>query len=265
MHLRTFAAGKACWRRASTRLIRQAESFGEIDSSQAFQPTDLNLLLGPQARDVHELAKFHKKGFGLWSWKLPLLLSQLTELKSGDTLLYLDAGSSINRTEESIGRFREYVEFSREFGSLFFQQDLREAHWTKSELREEFPRKSDWETGQLLGGIHFLTSTRDTIELLQDANEIARKSNYFALQDPESSSIQIEDFIAHRHDQSVISLSAKSSGAFHIPDETYFAPNWDEDGWAYPIWASRLCSGNPSLKHSFLGRITRQLERRLPF
>ena len=265
VHLRTFAAGKACWRRSASRLMRQAADFGEIETSRAFEPSDLHSVIGKEARYVLELANDHKKGFGLWSWKLPLLLSQLKALRAGDTLLYLDAGSSLNRSEESIVRFSQYLELSREFGALFFQQDLIEAHWTKSELRETFTENSDWETGQLLGGIHLLTSTPWTINLLEEANEIARESNYFALKDPATSSTQNEDFVAHRHDQSVLSLTAKSLGAFHIRDETYFAPHWELDGIGYPIWASRLCSGNPDLRHSLFGRARRQLERRMPF
>jgi hypothetical protein len=45
-------------------------------------------------------------------------------------------------------------------------------------------------------------------------------------------------YIAHRHDQSILSLLVKKYGSIKIPDETYFAPDWSR-GINYPFWAVR--------------------------
>ena len=265
VHLRTFAAGKKCWNRAGKRLLGQSLSFDSIQSRIAFNAADLTHLLGEQAKGVLELSKLHKRGFGLWAWKIPLLLSQLRAIPRGETLLFLDAGSSLNSSQVSLKRFREYVSISKTYGSLFFQQALIESQWTKKELRATFGDIQHWNSGQLLGGIHFLTSYPATIQMIAEADEIARASGYLALQDAQPGSDQLESFVAHRNDQSVLSLTAKRHGAIAIPDETYFAPHWTRDGLDFPIWASRLCSGNPNLDHSLVSRIRRESERRLPF
>lgn len=137
--------------------------------------------------------------------------------------------------------------------------------WSKQELRAEFSGDEIWDSGQLLGGIHFLKSCQSTIDFLEESDDIASLNNFAALRDPLPGSEQHSSFVAHRHDQSVLSLGAKRRSFLSIPDETYFAPDWNGRGSNYPIWASRLCSGNPNLENTIFSRVRRELERRLPF
>jgi hypothetical protein len=265
VHFLTFAAGKPCWHRSAERLSAQSRSYEEIYQRTLVNPTNLGNLIGNLALEVLELSSHFGKGFGLWSWKLPLLMAALKEMPAGNLLMYLDAGSTLNSAITAKRRFRDYLEMANESEGLFFQQNLIESAWTKRELREEFSNASNWGTGQLLGGIHFLKSCPDTIEFLEHVNQIAAKDNFAALKDPGPKSSQLSEFIAHRHDQSVLSLAAKQRSFRIIRDETYFAPEWSSSGKDYPIWASRLCSGNPSLTNNVSGRLRRELERRQPF
>lgn len=186
-------------------------------------------------------------------------------MNSGETLIYLDAGSSLNSGTVSTNRLRQYVEMSANSGALFFQQKLTEKAWTKSSLRKTFPEDSHWESGQALGGIMVLNSSPVTLEFLDHISGLARHNNYEALLEPGVDEVQDDAFVAHRHDQSIISLAAKDTTFTMIPDETYFAPNWPQAGKDYPIWASRLCSGNDDLSGTIGNRVRREIERRLPF
>lgn len=205
------------------------------------------------------------RGFGLWSWKIPLISSKLDSMKDGSTLLFMDAGSSLNSSISAKARFSEYLEISKSGGGLFFQQNLLEAAWTKGLLHEDFPDQALWNSGQLLGGIHFLQATPENRNLFSDLRQFARRNSYEVLRDPIASDTQSPNFVAHRHDQSVISLGVKAAGLPFISDETYFAPHWYSHGADFPIWATRLCSGNPDVSYTLWSRLRREIERRLPW
>jgi hypothetical protein len=68
------------------------------------------------------MAEGNPRGFGLWSWKIPLLASALKKLPKGDVLMYLDAGSTLNTDERSRDRFRNYLEIAHDKGGCSFSK-----------------------------------------------------------------------------------------------------------------------------------------------
>lgn len=213
---------------------------------------------------LQDLIRSYPKGYGLWSWKLPILDHVFSRLNPGEFLVYLDVGSTLNFSTAAKIRFEYYIELAMQEGGVFFQQDLVEWQWSKSALREYFSEDKHWSTGQLLGGIQILHRTEKTETYLSRALAFSLLNGGQLLKDPESHVGELLDFRAHRHDQSLISLCAKEAGMAILQDETYFAPDWEVRGFDYPIWASRLCSGNPDLSGSLRQRIRHQIERRLP-
>jgi hypothetical protein len=162
-------------------------------------------------------------------------------------------------------RFSYYIQRAVDDGGLFFQQSLREDQWTKADLRVDFPNEALWNSGQLLGGIMLLSNSEKAMSFLNSTAELIEEDSFARLHDPLSAIQEVAGFRGHRHDQSVISLSAKHSEFAIIPDETYFAPHWESHGTNYPIWATRLCSGRPDLSTRLTSRILREVERRLIF
>jgi hypothetical protein len=82
------------------------------------------------------------------------------------------------------------------------------------------------------------------------------ESNFSNVTNPEIGSPQLPSFVDHRHDQSVWSCLLKSRGAHLIPDETYHAPMWSNEGASFPFWATRKCSGSPFVVgESLIGRL----------
>jgi hypothetical protein len=263
VELITFAAGKPCWKRAAARLEVQSHAFEEITSRHLISPMNLKEHIGDEFRDVLLMSEEVEKGFGLWSWKIPLISSKLDSMKDGSTLMFLDAGSTLNGSARGHARFLEYLDISESLGGLFFQQDFVESAWSKQLLRKDFPDDSAWQSGQLLGGIHFLNVSDENRELFRLLRHLAKENNYERLRDPSPVELHPSEFVAHRHDQSLISLGAKAAGLPYIPDETYFAPHWESRGEEFPIWATRLCSGNPDVSYRLTSRFRRELERRL--
>lgn len=231
---------------------------------QIWNEASLKNLPEQNRNSVFKLVSQHQKGFGLWSWKMPIIREGLRQAKPNDVIAYVDVGSTFNPSEMAIARLDEYVEMTSSTGALFFQQTLPEHQWSKNELRHVFGDESDWSSGQLLGGIQILRNTSTVRDFVDLACHLSLKDEGFLLRDPDAINEQSKDFIAHRHDQSIISLLAKRGRFAVIPDETYFAPEWRKNGANFPIWATRLCSGNGTLSRRIVPRVLREIERRLP-
>jgi hypothetical protein len=263
--LLTYAGGKPCWTRAAGRLARQAYQSDLFHSAEVW---DLSALESKNVRGhetVTHLRQQFRQGDGLWSWKPALIRHSLEKLNEGDFLVYLDAGCTLNTTPMARKRFSQYLEIANEADALFFQQAHLEKHWTKPTLRQHFPDPRIWETGQLLGGIQILCKSPRTTAYAEKAFDLSMQNNGELLKPFDQGVEPIEEIALHRHDQSIFSLVAKSFGFPTLQDETYFAPNWSHEGSEFPIWATRLCSGNPDLSMGLLSRARRELERRMPF
>jgi hypothetical protein len=160
----------------------------------------------------------------------------------------------------------DYFRLAVENGAMSFElPNHRESEWTKSDTR--FLVNSDpgaWSTPQRISGVILLQKTQENLDLLSEWLSAALlEDGRYADDSPSILPNQI-GFVEHRHDQSIWSLLAKKHGVYALPDETYFAPNWSEDGYAYPIWATRLRSGFEGLPIPVLRRVLRMLVNRIP-
>lgn len=263
----TYAGGKPCWLRSAERLRDQALGSDIVSSVNVWSKPMILERSSPMFRQAKRLSEKHPKGDGLWSWKIPILWESFEKLKIGETLLYIDAGSTINNsTYLSRERFRSYLDLARENGQLFFSQPgMSELHWSKQSLRKFDSTDLVWNGDQRLGGILFLNKHESSQRFLDMALEMAMDESGEGFLDPLESEMQLPEFKEHRHDQSIISIASKAQNAYAITDETYFAPKWRVDGADYPIWATRLCSGWNLTGHSFPHRVLREIERKLPF
>jgi hypothetical protein len=265
VRLLSFYGGKPCWKRSAERLESQADEFPQISSVSLWNPERLKDSDIPEKEAILDLAKEEPKGFGLWSWKLPIVREELMSLRDDELLLYLDSGCSLNSTPVALARFVDYMEIAASDDGMFFAQKLLESHWTKGELKSDFPDESLWIRGQLLGGIFFLNNSKRAVNFVHNVVDVMARNSFEALKNPKADQPQAQGFMEHRNDQSVISLSAKQAGLPVIEDETYFAPNWYSEGSSFPIWATRLCSGNGDVSTRLSSRIRREVERRLPW
>ena len=82
----------------------------------------------------------------------------------------------------------------------------------------------------------FLKNTQDNRNIIQKIKNISIENDHFYINDNPSHELNHEEFKDHRHDQSVFSLMSKKYKFYCIPDETYWAPDWNRSGKDYPIW-----------------------------
>ncbi len=243
IYFTSYAAGPKCWTRSLSRLkgevLNGIPGAGFIDSDEQA----ISDLLREVNINYEDFWKSNPKGHGLWIWKPALILCAMDKLKHGDMIFYLDAGCSINNSEEALDRFEDYKSLILQKNFLFFHLNHREVEWSKRQLLESIPLgEHERNSGQVMATFFGARITEATKLFFREWLALASAEQGFLLRDPTSSEIQLPFFRAHRHDQSVMSCLVKKQGLESLPDETYFEPNWKQAGISYPIWATRKCS-----------------------
>jgi hypothetical protein len=252
VHLITFGGGNFAYRRGARRVALQAQASGIFKSVTKL--TDKSIpSFTPLAWSQHQNFFLNsKKGFGYWLWKPIIIEARLREIPSNEILLYIDAGCELNLLGDAARRkFDQYSRLVRQYGSLAMQmRELKEKGFFPSEQRYSKaslisavkPSEETMTERQLLAGILFFRNDAKNHNFLQKWIELATRDNYSLLAD-DHGPIESDEFISHRHDQSIFSLLYKESGGYYIPDETDWKPDWRILGADYPIWAMRNRTG----------------------
>jgi hypothetical protein len=260
----TFAGGDRRWNWASRRLARQAQESGMFAAIDVFSAERL-ATQHPAFYSQHVAPWSHLRGFGLWVWK-PFVIGQMLRSHSRelDGVMYMDAGSELNlRSEEPRRRLLEYWTQVIEGQGLLAPR--LSAHpercWTRRAVLDILdPAGLHRETDQLQASPMIRVDATST-SLVDEWLTLCVRDDHFLVQDPLPDEPLDPRFVAHRHDQSVFSVLAKTSGFQGSPDETYHAPDWSTDGAAYPIWAARNPSNVSLADGRLLGRMQRSFER----
>lgn len=244
----TFGAGRHGFKRAASRLSQEVAK-SSWDSDQLVINAKLgSKLIGKDWNQHLNWMDQTKQGFGLWLWK-PLIIKHALMGTFGnyDRVFYLDAGSQFSLgSAHAAQRFRNYLHLADMSGGFAFTHvsgqaginDYSEEAWGKSRLHQALDVNQELlKTNQILAGC--LIVTRDASEVVEDWLAWCTKEDYFFLKDPIPPETQTIRFQGHRHDQSILSVLWKESNFTTIPNETWFAPNWEETGKDFPIWTIR--------------------------
>ena len=237
IHLVSFGAPFHSFSRAHSRVLQNAENFDVFSSINLFSERDIFNF----CPEIIPYKKFlsSTRGYGYWMWK-SFLVSRMMELSSDDDLIcYADIGCTFN--DAGIARFGEYCALTSEYGSLCFDLGHLERAYTKMDTyKKVFPETLDHlNTGQRCATTFLLKNTQDNRNIFEEIKKISVENNHFYITDVPSQEQNHEEFKEHRHDQSVFSLMSKKYKFYCIPDETYWAPNWNVKGKDYPVWATR--------------------------
>ena len=237
IHLVSFGAPFYSFSRAHSRVLQNAENFGAFSSINLFSERDIFNF----CPEIIPYKKFlsSTRGYGYWMWK-SFLVSRMMELSSDDDLIcYADIGCTFN--DAGIAKFGEYCALTSEYGSLCFDLGHLERAYTKMDTyKKVFPETLDHlNTGQRCATTFLLKNTQDNRNIFEEIKKISVENNHFYITDVPSQEQNHEEFKEHRHDQSVFSLMSKKYKFYCIPDETYWAPNWNVKGKDYPVWATR--------------------------
>ncbi|MFM6994748.1 MAG: hypothetical protein ACKOWO_06520 [Sediminibacterium sp.] len=147
-----------------------------------------------------------KRGAGYWLWKPYIIKKMLSELSFGDYLFYSDAGAFFLKNVDIL---IDYLERENQ-DIMGFELPLIEEQWTKRELFVNM--KCDDQiyffSNQILAS--FILIKKSVISEKFFEEFLAFACNEINITDKfDSSVIQSDDFIEHRHDQSIFSLLYK--------------------------------------------------------
>jgi hypothetical protein len=260
LHLLTFGGGKLSWREAAKRVAREARASGWFASVSYFTDRSLQKSF-PQFVGIVPTELFAARGYGYWVWKPFLVLKMLEKLPPLQTLLYVDAGCHLNVTPESGKRLHQYLATVRATGELLMEiRGAHEIEWTKRRVLEALAVSGDdLESDQIASGAFFLQRNEQNLALCHDWLGCARYED-FSLIDDRLGDDESPRLRAHRHDQSLWSCLTKRTTIARIPDETYWFPEWVEQGFAYPIWSLRHRSGTDPTQHGLIAGVARRAE-----
>jgi len=247
--LMTFASSE--WEKASRRLEKQASSLAEFASIRIWTERELDSAI---FNPVRHYLRAENRGFGFFLWKPLIVLDELRSLKDGEFLFYIDSGCHLNKRGRR--RFNAYLSAlnsSREDvlvfefrlpaldvldpGPFSVFEGLNDLAYAKSEVLREFLTlgltKKDFESASIQGGILLIQKSPKSVKLIEKWAEYARKR-------PELFDESLDkggegaQFIAHRHDQAVLSLLAKKYGVATLSAAETWVPkvslspaNWD--------------------------------------
>ncbi len=191
---------------------RTAKWFGGVDEVINYTPNDIE-------EDVieanKELFKF-SKGFGNYFWKPYLIKKSLNEIKNNDYLVYADSGTVFIKNIKPIINFME----EQKQDIICFKLPLIEKQWTKRDTfiimdcdSEEFT-----DSRQVTGNFILLKKTSHSENFVNSYLKYC--SNYSVISDAPNTMGEpnFPEFIAHRHDQSVLSLLCKKHNVLLLDD-----------------------------------------------
>ena len=193
------------------RLKKEASNLNVFDKTIIYTPRDL-----PMHIKANSLMNY-KKGGGYWIWK-PYIIWKTLQDYPNTIVIYIDAGCTISKSEE----WNYYIKVIKENDTILFQYrnsfdygwnkmwpsaTTKIGNWTKLNTQKYFDqliKDENWHSfDKIMGGIIICKNPKNEF-IFQWLNITLFKSELIV--DPIGNEIgnQKEDFIEHRHDQSII-------------------------------------------------------------
>jgi hypothetical protein len=187
--------------------------------------------------------KGNPRGYGYWIWKPYIILRQLNEMNDGDFLFYIDSGSTIVPHKKD--RLDVYIQKMENTNRpiITFYSVYREKNFQKMKVLKRFSTEEKsldqnpefLESQQIESGIFMCRKTKFTVDFVQRWLNLVLEDNYSLVND-EDNNQQLEDFIDHRHDQSILSILCKLNNTIYWGGEAYGLG---------PFFSSRLTDNGP--------------------
>ena len=104
----TFASSNMSYKRIKNEAIESKLFDKVIAYDEHDLPEDFQQIMKDR------ISEYGMKGYAYWSWKPYIIKQTLEEMNDGDILLYMDAGSTLNINDDSIGNFKKFINQSIE-------------------------------------------------------------------------------------------------------------------------------------------------------
>ena len=181
---------------------KSAYKKGKADKVFEYHPSDL-IELKAKYPDHFKI----KRGYGLWFWKPFLILKAMEQMADGDYLFYCDSGAVFI---EDIHKLIPDMEKAGD-DMMVFEQPLLARCFTKGETYKLLDC-TDFSGNQLLGGYILLKKSSQSIGYMKSWMEAMSDLRVLNGEKSDLSIADHKDFIAHREDQSVLTILCKKWG-----------------------------------------------------
>lgn len=154
----------------------------------------------------------NSRGYGYWIWKPYIILKLLEKINEGDVVVYMDSGGDI--VEHKKQKFDEYLKLLDQNPIIVFSDDsfrYKEKYFQKMSVLKRFNLENNEDflnSGQIEGGVFICKKCEESISFVKEWFDLITENNYCLVND-EDSFPQYEEFISHRHDQSILSILSK--------------------------------------------------------
>lgn len=187
-----------------------AKWLGKVNQIIEFSPYDIDKDFYNQNKNILNT----NRGGGQWLWKPYIILKALNDIKENEYLIYCDSGSIVLRNLKILTTALEESNQS----IMLFELPLIECQWTQASVFEFFGNVTNEMlfSNQIMGTFVVLRKNNSSVAFIEQWLSLCCNEKLLTPQNSKESSF----FRAHREDQSILSVLAKTSGLKSFSDPT---------------------------------------------
>jgi hypothetical protein len=205
IHFVTFANDN--FKKTRERIINEAKNMNIFDTVNPFNENSI---------EIEDFIKEHKnfilnnkRGYGYYIWKPKILIETFKKIKYNDIVIYSDSGCELNK--EGIDRLKEYINMAKINDLVVFSLRYKENQYTKKDLLLELDCDNYCSSkNQIMSGVFIIRKCKRMENFLNRWLELSLKNNFNLISDSNSLHDNSNNFIEHRHDQSIFSVLIKT-------------------------------------------------------
>lgn len=241
MKIHFITYGTSAFNDTLDRIKNEAKISKFFNTINIYKPNNLEKEFKEKYKDILSI----RTGAGCYIWKLQVIKQKLDSINENDIIVYLDAGSSINKLGKD--KFNEYINkiSESEYGFLVFPAGKGKYIYT-NELLDYFENvynlNVDNNTNFYIGGHLIIKKNKNTKDIINSYFKLLEYDKYLITDKYNKN--QHQDFKFFRHDMSIISLLLNVHGCINTNDPHYFGDKYqafkNKDYKKYPFLATRL-------------------------
>ena len=219
LHFLTYGDNK--YKNSKKRIFQEALNSNFFYSINCWGPEHLDQDFKTKFKNILKLPR----GGGYWIWRHHLIMKKMKEINTGEYLVFLDAGCTIDKSGKK--RLIEYIDIlhNSKYDILGFKLKdscCIEKTYTTKQIFNYFNLSLDSNianTSQIAGGLLIIRKGNNYHKYFDLFNKVINHDPYLITE--KYNKEQASFFIDSRHDQSIFSIVRKILGSVTINDESY--------------------------------------------
>jgi hypothetical protein len=252
----TAGLGSIDFENAAARVARMSNYLPGVTKAIAVQTSNLEELAPISSVVLREWNPKCLKGYGYWRYKSELIKLAFDGFWGEfDGVIWIDAGCEINLNPISRHYFKVMLRHAKKYGAFTYALNTPENLFTKKSVLEYFSSREISVESPQIQATWFILSGQTGKSIVDEWFFLAESRPDF-FDDSLSENGESSEFVAHRHDQSILSLICKSKGIRAHKYTPTSGPKSLKSGIRcsiHPIWNSRNHSGTSVIPKMYKG------------